>query len=125
MSTETIYKIRDKMTGLFSTGGAFPRWTARGKSWSSLTYVKSHLGLVDNGRWGNKAHPYINAEIVTFDVTISGTMNVQLLLDKVGRGQEAKLLAAKNRASQRRDDRERAELRRLRKRWPDDKGTAV
>jgi hypothetical protein len=38
-----VYKIRDKKTGLFSTGGTTPRWTARGKSWTGAGPLKLHL----------------------------------------------------------------------------------
>ena len=46
-----VYKIRDKRTGLFSTGGTSPRWTTVGKSWSCIGHVKCHLTLLqDLGR---------------------------------------------------------------------------
>jgi len=38
-----VYKIRDKKTGLFSTGGQNPKWTRNGKAWSSEGSLKSHL----------------------------------------------------------------------------------
>lgn len=37
------YKIQDKVTGLFSTGGMSPKWTKRGKTWSQLNHIKTHL----------------------------------------------------------------------------------
>lgn len=48
----TFYKIRDKDTGLFSTGGYYPSWTKTGKSWKRLNHLKCHLNLWirdDNG----------------------------------------------------------------------------
>lgn len=49
------YKIKNQKTGLYSTGGSIPRWTAKGKTWSSLGPLKNHLGLVlDN----NRAHRF-------------------------------------------------------------------
>ena len=39
-----IYKIRNIETGLYSTGGMFPRWTRAGKTWSGLGPLRSHLG---------------------------------------------------------------------------------
>ena len=41
-----LYKIRNKDTGLFSTGGIDPRWTKLGKTWNSIGTFKSHLTLV-------------------------------------------------------------------------------
>ena len=37
------YKIRNKITGLFSCGEANPRFTKSGKVWSQKGHVKSHL----------------------------------------------------------------------------------
>ena len=37
---ETIYKVRDIKTGLFSTGGYSPSWNKRGKTCKTLGYVK-------------------------------------------------------------------------------------
>lgn len=41
-----VYKIRDKNTGLFSTGGVSPKWTKTGKTWSCEGHLKSHLTLL-------------------------------------------------------------------------------
>jgi len=40
------YKIINE-EGLYSTGGCDPRFTKRGKVWSSLRYVKSHFRNLD------------------------------------------------------------------------------
>ena len=42
-----VYKIRNKETGMFSGGGSYPRWVARGKVWTDLRFVKSHLRMFD------------------------------------------------------------------------------
>jgi len=47
MTTE--YKIRDKETKLFSTGGYCPEWTKKGKSWKTLAQVQAHLKLFQRG----------------------------------------------------------------------------
>lgn len=50
-----LYKIRNKKTGLFSTGGVAPRWTKLGKTWNSIGTFKSHLTLVGDryeSTWG-------------------------------------------------------------------------
>ena len=117
--SDHIFKIRHKTSGLFSTGGRNPRWTDKGKTWTMLGYVKSHLGQVDVGR--GRSHLYTNAEVVTFEVTVAETQDVQALLDEVKKKKaETKRLAAEERASKRKEDREQAELRRLRKLWPDE-----
>lgn len=39
------YAIRDATTGLYSTGGSYPKWNAVGKRWSSIGHVKNHLHM--------------------------------------------------------------------------------
>jgi len=38
-----VYKICDEKTGLFSTGGANPKWTKVGKIWQCEGHVKSSI----------------------------------------------------------------------------------
>ena len=38
-----IFKIRDSATGLWSGGGAYPYFSTKGKTWSNIRYVKTHL----------------------------------------------------------------------------------
>lgn len=42
-----FYKIRDMVTGLYSSGGNLPHFTKKGKMWKRLCDVKSHLTLQD------------------------------------------------------------------------------
>ncbi len=42
-ATKKIYKIRDRDTGLHSTGGMDPKWTKNGKAWPSAGALRSHL----------------------------------------------------------------------------------
>ena len=48
MSKTVSFKIRNRATGLFSTGGTTPGFTKNGKSWSSMGALKNHL------RWVNQ-----------------------------------------------------------------------
>lgn len=41
--TIKIYKIRNKKTGLFSTGGINPNWNKNGKNWKTLAHAKSSI----------------------------------------------------------------------------------
>jgi hypothetical protein len=78
---DCVYKIRRKADGLYSGGKTNPIWTKRGKVWSSLSGLKSHLTLV-GGRGGwvraedkaserqkNLRAVYAGCEIVTYIVT--------------------------------------------------------
>ena len=38
-----VYKLRNKDTGLFSTGGLSPVFNKKGKVWKQLNHIKSHL----------------------------------------------------------------------------------
>ena len=121
MSVDTIFKIRHIGTGLFSTGGTEPRWTKRGKTWATLGYVKSHLSLIDDCRgYYRKPHPYVDCEVVTFDVTVAETLTMQVILAQVKQDKVAKLAAQAKITQERKEDCQKTELRRLRKLWPDE-----
>ena len=38
-----VFKIHRLVDSLYSTGGYDPRWTKRGKTWSTMPAVKNHL----------------------------------------------------------------------------------
>lgn len=59
----TVYKIRDRKTGLYSTGGTWPNWNAKGKVWTTTSAVSNHLGL------GGMAKHYQGCEVVEIEVT--------------------------------------------------------
>ena len=61
MTIETIFKIRNKTTNLFSTGGYTPTWTEYGKQWKTKGALNNHLNLIE----GNE---YRNCEIVLFEL---------------------------------------------------------
>lgn len=42
-TNENIYKIVDTATGLYSTGGTWPTFNKKGKTWSKIGHVKAHL----------------------------------------------------------------------------------
>lgn len=39
------YKIRRRSDGLFSSGGMYPRFGPKGKTWSSIGLLNQHLAL--------------------------------------------------------------------------------
>lgn len=55
----SLFMVRDKKTGLFSTGGRNPRMLSVGKVWFSLSDVRSHLQMIERGdkynQWGKTA----------------------------------------------------------------------
>ncbi len=86
-----IYKIRKKgTTDTFSSGGAYPRWTKKGRTWGSLSHITTHLGP------RNLAF-YVDAEIVVFTVVEDDVLEIakvnkqtQDRKDKIAKDQQAK-----------------------------------
>lgn len=63
MNEITIYKIRSRVTGLYSTGGGTPGWSKKGKTWNQRGHVSNHLhGLYPAGKRTYIEHA---AEVVT------------------------------------------------------------
>jgi len=61
-----VYKIIDRETGLFSSGGSGSNpWTKTGKSWSTIGHIKSHLNMHDKN---SKHYPYRNACIIEVEI---------------------------------------------------------
>jgi hypothetical protein len=63
-----FYKIRNR-DGLFSNGGATPKWNEEGKIWHNLNRVKDHLRvwLRYNKNRGGDIIPF-HWEVVEFEV---------------------------------------------------------
>jgi hypothetical protein len=63
----TVYKIRNKDTGLFSTGGTYPRWTKAGKVWKQKGHLTVHLTMIEKNvrpaRYG------ADCEVVEYEIT--------------------------------------------------------
>jgi hypothetical protein len=66
--TETIFKIRNKADGLFSSGGMDPSWSKKGKRWRGIGPLKNHLNLI-------KRRVYAGCEVVEIEVTFKETSN--------------------------------------------------
>lgn len=66
--SSSVFKIRDKETGLFSTGGMRPvTFTRTGKTWSTAGHLKSHLTMwADQGYQKEPLPIPQNWEIVEF-----------------------------------------------------------
>lgn len=81
----TYYKIKNKTTGLYSTGGVYSRWTKDGKTWTNISKLRAHLTLRLNGRIIHDAMD--NWEIIEYEViessvkTINDVINPKRLID--------------------------------------------
>jgi hypothetical protein len=69
MEEKKVYKIRDKLSGKFSTGGEHPKFNSVGKTWSTIHYLHNHLRVYVYGTWGHKRNQIPESwEIVEFTV---------------------------------------------------------
>lgn len=77
-----LYKIRDKTTGLYSTGSTNPSWNKTGKTWSATNHVKAHIRQFANAQM---APNYQDAEIVEIEVveTLTTLTNVKDILNEM------------------------------------------
>ena len=66
----TVYKIRNRMTGHYSTGGTYPHWSTKGKMWMGAGPVSNHIGLVKKGF-------YQFADVVAFELTEGNLVSVE------------------------------------------------
>ena len=68
------YKIRHKVTGLYSKGGYWVKsdgtgalWSKSGKNWTSLGTLRSHLTLVMDSSQGNPTD-MTDWEVISYEV---------------------------------------------------------
>lgn len=79
----TYFMVRDKGTGLYSTGGSFPNWAAKGKKWSKRGFITSHIS--NSVGWPRAKDFYKNAEVVAFEyepLEVSTTPLIQVINEK-------------------------------------------
>jgi len=96
------YKIRDKTTGLFSTGGTSPKWSKLGKTWQRHANLLAHF----------REKPKYNLdkiEIVVFQTLEVSVDNPVPYVEEVARRHAAKELKyAKSMLGRLKDEQERA-----------------
>ena len=92
-----MYKIFNRKTGLYSSGGSGYRlrWTKKGKIWAERGHISNHLAMLRD-----PAKTYADCDIVEFDMVPVNTISIDNWCDKV---------------KERRDNRNKARARRLEK----------
>ena len=130
----TLYKIRNKDTGLYSTGGASPSWSKTGKTWSKVCHITAHLNHVEKRGFGSRYKTYLaDAEIVLFEATPTWKKDLVVFVlqlqeqrrMKKQKKEEAYRLARIKGESERlalQEKRERKQLQKLQAKYPDNKG---
>jgi len=95
-----LYKIRHKVTGLFSKGGGHPFWTKKGKTWSTLGHLKRHIAGVIDYRY-HDLKDMVNWEVIEIEVseTLTPICNAQdIANEQVNKKHEKELQWARERA---------------------------
>lgn len=64
--TNTYYMIKNKKTGLFSSGGSYPKWGEKGKMWKQRNHATAHISQFVTAK--HRFKEYENAELVEFVV---------------------------------------------------------
>jgi hypothetical protein len=103
-----FFKIRNKTTGLFSTGGESPGFRKAGKVWTNRGGVTSHLGLV--ARIGQV---YADCEIVEFEMVEVRVTTIQESLQGIADRKKAREAENAARIAEWNRQQELAELKRL------------
>jgi hypothetical protein len=62
-SSRFVYKIRHKVTGLYSTGSSSPQWKKTGKIWQTKAALSNHLSMINQYAELLMKH-YTDAEVV-------------------------------------------------------------
>lgn len=107
-----FYKIRAK-TGLYSTGGAWPRWSKLGKTWTTKGHLSAHF--TNLGSHGQKVYATSDAVVVECEIVETSAAPVADFIKaaddrKIEREQEQKRRALRIKL-----ERAEAEYNRLRK----------
>ncbi len=73
-----MYKIQQRKTGLFSTGGTIPKWDKNGKIWRMRGHVVSHI----NQLWKEQLEGYIDADVVKFELVPCEIESISMFVAK-------------------------------------------
>lgn len=75
-----VYKIRDKETGLYNTGGTGSYWSKQGRLWTGIGHLKQHLSSIthDHTPWRKRRSFTLPPgwELVEFDLVETRTIPV-------------------------------------------------
>ena len=64
---QKTYKIRNKKTGQFSTGGNAGGWSKKGKAWTGISHLKCHL-IQNQRKYHDIAEVVVMTENTRFDI---------------------------------------------------------
>lgn len=66
----TVFRIRRKSDGLFSTGGTSPKFDSKGKVWKARNHVTSHMTQIGHQYYNPKKKEdyYHDCEVVEYEI---------------------------------------------------------
>lgn len=105
-----MFKIRNTKTGLFSTGGAYPNWTKKGKTWNSRGHTV--LSLLNYGT--TDRIPISDLEVVEFATIEAMTFPAEELLRESSERKAKREAESKERAKRWQRERDEAAFEELR-----------
>lgn len=80
---DSIFKVRDSKTGLFSSGGYDLGWSETGKEWDTFNAAMLSLKLYQRGRWDRKNNKVPSTwEIVEYKYTLTPVRSWRGILNK-------------------------------------------
>lgn len=114
-TTENRYKVRHVPTGQFSTGGAWPSKSSKGKVWKMLHHLLSHIRIVSkkDSTW------YSQCVVEEYEISITKVAEYPMkdMLD-MAEAKKKERDALQQEAHRRYvEDRERKELARLKEKY--------
>lgn len=119
--THKIYKIRDKVTGLFSKGGMNGHgiWSEQGKAWTNIGHIKNHLNQYLNKGVKAYDYPYENAEIVEIEVNYDECFKIDVdsLTTKLIKNKKEAEAEYERRMKLWREEKEKALLKELKEKY--------
>lgn len=119
MSMMTFFKIRSKISGLFSNGGADPSFVKTGKVWKRKGDLSSHFSNLS--AYGRRIYQNVDAEVVEIEVReecLSSTPVEQWLV-AVDQRAAAREAAKQKARTEYELERDRQTLERIRRQWGD------
>lgn len=116
MKDDKLYRIRNT-EGLYSTGGSSPKFTKRGKIWTNIGHVKSHIHMLDKyGRATYRNECHLQTYFIT--ETITDVKPIFVLMEELDAINRTKEQAARDESRSRRERTEREQLRALQIKYP-------
>ena len=114
MTPKNIFKIRSKITGLYSSGGYSPKWSNHGKVWKSFGLARVSLkSYLDNNNSRNRTANESDLEIVKFELVEVSSVSATDVMKEIVKDKFSKKEKAESRKKELQRHADEAEFNRL------------